>query len=189
MSQTSNILSIQSSNNSVSIPASTQINFVVMTPANAANTPLTLSPNTVNCNGTLNTNNGVALSTSTLPNTGQLGYQFPVTSNSVTFGQGVVNKFIITNLSIGVWIINGAISYNPTASCNIRTSLSTTSVTSNTARQIYAIGTGNVASGVSFTWVITNAITTTYYITAVISAGNASANLIDTSWATCTRIG
>ena len=160
-----------------------------MSAANVANTPLTLTPNVVNCNGSLFLNSGVSLSTTALPTTGQLGYQFPVTSNSVTFGQGVVNKFIITNLSIGVWIINGAISYNPNVACNILTSLSTTSVTTNTARQIYAIGTGNVASGVSFTWVITNAITTTYYITVYLSgSATATAGTADSSWATCTRI-
>jgi hypothetical protein len=58
ISQTSNVLSIATSNSAVNIPASTQINFVVMTPANATNTPLILSPNAVDCNGTLYANSG-----------------------------------------------------------------------------------------------------------------------------------
>ena len=88
-----------------------------------------------------------------------------------------------------MWIINGAIGYTPNIATFILVSLSTTSVTTNTANQIISLGTGSGSCGVPFTWVITNAITTTYYITAA-TGGSSSATSSSTnlSWATCTRI-
>ena len=151
---------------------------------------MTLTSGVVNCNGSLFLNSGVSLSNSFLPTTGQLGSQFAVTSNTgVGLSSTVVNKFTITNLSIGVWIITGAISCFPNVACVMAVSLSPTSVTVNSANIINAIGTGGTTSGIHFTWTLTNATTASYYITATLS-GSATANTSGmTQWATCTRIG
>ena len=145
---------------------------------------------TVNCNGALVINSGVTLSNSSLPTAGQLGSNFSVTSNTgVGLSSSVTNRFTITNLTIGVWLITGAISCTSSLSCTVTASLSANSATVNSANIISSYLVSNIAAGIHFTWTLTNATTSNYYITCSLSGSSTVAAGTITQWATCTRIG
>ena len=130
------------------------------------------------------------MSTSLLPATGQLGANFAVTSNTgVNLSSTVTNRFTINNLPIGVWLITGAISCASSSSCTMAVSLSANSATVNSANIINNILVSNIASGIHFTWTLTNATTSNYYITCTLSGSATVAAGTMTQWATCTRIG